>query len=187
MRRQPAGALALTGLLGAVALALSFLEGLLPPLPLLPPGAKLGLSNLATMYAAGALGLPYALFLAVFKGCFALLTRGAVAGCMSLAGGLLSTLVMWLTFRKARASLAVVGVCGALSHNAAQLLVAYAHHLHPGDVLPSLSPGVRGAHRAAHRPGAQAHPAAPGCPGPPPGAGPPGPLTHCGNALGVVS
>ena len=126
MRRQPAGALALTGLLGAVALALSFLEGLLPPLPLLPPGAKLGLSNLATMYAAGALGLPYALFLAVFKGCFALLTRGAVAGCMSLAGGLLSTLVMWLTFRKARTSLAVVGVCGALSHNAAQLLVAYA-------------------------------------------------------------
>ena len=46
-------------------------ENLIPPLPMMPPGAKLGLSNLATMYAADSLGLPSALFLAVFKGVFA--------------------------------------------------------------------------------------------------------------------
>ena len=124
MKRIP-GRVALTGLLAALALALSFLEGLLPPLPMMPPGAKLGLSNIASMYAAGTLGLPSALFLAVFKGLFALTTRGGMAGIMSLSGGIFSTLVMWLLLKKARASLGVVGVCGALAHNAAQLCAAY--------------------------------------------------------------
>lgn len=124
--KRVSATVALTGLLAALALALSFLEGLLPPLPFLPPGAKLGLSNIVTMYAAGTLGLPCAVFLALLKGGFALLTRGAVAGCMSLAGGLFSTVCMWLLLKKARASLSVVGVCGALAHNAAQLCVAYA-------------------------------------------------------------
>ena len=123
--KRISGRVALSGLLGALALALSFLEGLLPPLPMLPPGAKLGLSNIAVMYAAGSLGLPTALFLAVFKGLFALFTRGAVAGVMSLSGGLLSTFVMWLLLKKAHASLGVVGVGGALSHNGAQLCAAY--------------------------------------------------------------
>ena len=67
--KQKAGRVAFTGLLAALAIALSFLEGLLPPLPMMPPGAKLGLSNLATMYAAGSLGLPSGLVLAVFQVC----------------------------------------------------------------------------------------------------------------------
>lgn len=116
---------AYAGLLAALALCLSFLEGLLPPLPFLPPGAKLGLSNIVTMYAAGAMGLPCALFLAVLKGGFSFFGRGVTAGVMSLSGGVLSTLVMWLLLRKTKASLSVVGVCGALSHNAAQLAVAF--------------------------------------------------------------
>ena len=124
--KQKAGRVAFTGLLAALAIALSFLEGLLPPLPMMPPGAKLGLSNLATMYAADSLGLPSGLFLAVFKGVFALVTRGGMAGLMSLSGGVVSTVVMWLLLKKANASLGVVvGVCGALAHNAAQLCVAY--------------------------------------------------------------
>lgn len=123
--KSKSGRVAFTALLAALALALSFLEGLLPPLPMMPPGAKLGLSNIATMYAAGSLGLPSALFLAVFKGAFALVTRGGMAGLMSLSGGVVSTVVMWLLLKKANASLGVVGVCGALAHNAAQLCAAY--------------------------------------------------------------
>lgn len=123
--RQKSRAVAFTGILAALALAFSFFEGLLPPLPMMPPGAKLGLSNIVTMYAAGNVGLPCALFLAVLKGGFAFLTRGAAAGIMSLSGGVFSTLVMWLAWRKAKASLAVTGVCGALAHNAAQLCAAY--------------------------------------------------------------
>ena len=47
---------ALLGMLSAVAVALSWLEGMLAPLPGMPPGAKLGLSNVATMLAATTLG-----------------------------------------------------------------------------------------------------------------------------------
>lgn len=56
---RPAGRVALLGILCALAVGLSFLEGLLPVLPV--PGAKLGLSNIIVMYALSALNLPAAL------------------------------------------------------------------------------------------------------------------------------
>lgn len=117
---------AFNGLLAALALALSALEGMLPPIPMLPPGAKLGISNLATMYAAGAVGLGPALCIAVLKGLFAGMTRGVTALLMSLSGGVLSTLVMWLLLHKKGKPFGMVGlgVAGALSHNAAQLCIA---------------------------------------------------------------
>lgn len=123
--KKASGRVAFTGLLAALALSFSFLEGLIPPIPVLPPGAKLGLSNIVVLYAAGSLGLPTALFLACLKGGFALLTRGVTAGLLSISGGVLSALVMWLLLQKTRASLSLVGVCGALSHNAAQLCAAW--------------------------------------------------------------
>lgn len=125
MKRASAKA-AMTGILGALALCLSFLENLLPPLPMTPPGFRLGLSNLATMYAAGSLGLPCALFLAALKAGFAFFTRGLAAGALSLAGGVCSTVCMWALWKKRRASLVTVGVCGALCHNLAQLCAAWA-------------------------------------------------------------
>ena len=123
--KKASGRVAFTGLLAALALSFSFLEGLIPPIPVLPPGAKLGLSNIVVLYAAGSLGLPAALFLACLKGGFALLTRGVTAGLLSISGGVLSALDMWLLLQKTRASLSLVGVCGALSHNAAQLCAAW--------------------------------------------------------------
>ena len=123
MNKKP-GRVALGGMLAALALAFSFLEGLLPPLPGMPPGARLGLSNIVSMYAAGGLGLPWGLGLALVKGGFALLTRGLAAGTMSLCGGLASTACMWLLLKKTRASLGLTGVCGALVHNGAQLAAA---------------------------------------------------------------
>ncbi len=115
---------ALCGLLGALALSLSYLEGLLPPLPGIPPGAKPGLSNLAVLAAADLLGLPAALSLAVLKGGFAFLTRGVTPGIMSLSGGLLSAPAMTLILRKTKLSPLFAGVTGALAHNAAQLAAA---------------------------------------------------------------
>lgn len=122
--KEKSGFVAFTGILAALALCLSFLEGLLPPLPMAPPGARLGLSNIAAMYAAGSLGLPCALFLSLCKGGFAFLSRGAAAGVLSLSGGLCSAFISWLLLKKTRASLSTVGVCSALTHNAAQLCAA---------------------------------------------------------------
>lgn len=116
---------AFTGILAALAIVLSFLESLIPPIPFMPPGTKLGLSNIVTMYAAGTVGLPYAIFIAILKSGFAFMTRGVMAGVMSLCGGIVSTFVMWLILKKTSASLTVIGVCGALSHNLAQLAVAW--------------------------------------------------------------
>ena len=102
--------------LGALAIVLSALENLIPPLPMMPPGAKLGLSNIVTMA------------ISLLKALFAGATRGVTALLMSLAGGLLSTLVMGLLFRLKRhaVSLLAVGILGAVAHNLAQLCVAVA-------------------------------------------------------------
>jgi heptaprenyl diphosphate synthase len=117
---------AFNGLLAALALTLSAVELMLPPIPLMPPGAKLGLSNIITMYAASQVGLIPALCIAVIKGLFAGITRGATAMMMSLSGGVLSTFITWalLHLKKNPFGLIGLGVAGALSHNAAQLLVA---------------------------------------------------------------
>lgn len=114
---------ALLGLLAALAVALSFLEGLLPVIPI--PGAKLGLSNIVIMYALTSLNLPCALALAAVKAAFALL-RGGTAFFMSLAGGLLSTLVMAGALRlfRNRVSFIGVGILGAVAHNGGQLAAA---------------------------------------------------------------
>ena len=114
----------LTGLLGAAALVLSFVETLLPLGTLLPPGVKLGLSNIVTMFAVFAVGLPVSLGIALIKAAFALVTRGAVAGFLSLAGGVLSTLIVWLFVRfdrNARFGFCGISITGALMHNVGQL------------------------------------------------------------------
>lgn len=118
-----AGRTALLGILCALAVALSFLEGLLPALPV--PGAKLGLSNIVTMFALSSLGLPAAFAVTMVKALAALL-RGGTAFFMSLTGGVFSTLAMagaWRLWRD-RLSFVGIGVLGAVAHNAGQLLAA---------------------------------------------------------------
>lgn len=87
--------------------------------PGLPPGVKLGLSNIVTMYCVFFLGWRQAYTLAVLKGSFALLTRGFTAACMSTAGGLVSVTVMLLLIlpKKLDLSYTLISVLGSLGHN----------------------------------------------------------------------
>lgn len=126
MKKNPAYKVALPAILCALALSLSFLESLIPPLPLFPPGAKPGFSNIITMFAAGSLGLPTAAAIALVKGLFAFVTRGVTAGIMSLSGGLLSAIAMFLLMRYAKKILGMVGisVICAVAHNMGQLAAA---------------------------------------------------------------
>lgn len=122
--KQKTYKIALMGLLAATAMVLSYLESLLPT-AFLPPGAKPGFSNLANMFAAAALGLPFALTVAVLKACFAGLMRGGTSFFMSLCGGLFSTFVMWILLKKGKRLGSVgIGVLSAVSHNTGQLAVA---------------------------------------------------------------
>lgn len=126
MKKNPAYKVALPAILCALALSLGFLESLIPPLPLFPPGAKPGFSNIITMFAAGSLGLPTAAAIALVKGLFAFVTRGVTAGIMSLSGGLLSAFAMFLLMRYAKKFLGMVGisVICAVVHNMGQLVAA---------------------------------------------------------------
>ncbi len=111
-------------LLCAAAIALSVLEGMLAPV--LPLGAKAGLSNVVVMLAADMLGLSAALAVALLKAAFALLTRGVVSALLSLLGGVTSALLLWVLFRYAR-PLGTLGIStiGAVTHSTAQLFGSY--------------------------------------------------------------
>ena len=117
--------IALSGLLFALAMALSFIEGTLT-IPGLLPGMKLGLANIVVMYALFFMGPKQALVLDVLKALFVFLVSGFTAGLLSLCGGLLSLLVMWVLYYKLpfRPTWFILSVCGALSHNIGQLLGA---------------------------------------------------------------
>lgn len=133
------------GVLLALACALQFLEGLVPvPLPL---GVKPGISSIVVMYILLFMGFKYAAVSAVLKSCFVLITRGASAFCMSLAGGLLSVAVMgacvWLSQRRDKSTgIAAVSVAGGVSHNIGQLAAAsvIAGSIYTISYLPVLIP-----------------------------------------------
>jgi heptaprenyl diphosphate synthase len=110
--------------MSALAIAVSVLESLLPPMPYLPPGAKIGLSNVAGLFTAYTLGRKEAFAVVLLKSVFAGITRGVTAGLLSLAGGLLSTIALCLLLR--REKLGLIGLCVicAVCHNAGQLAAA---------------------------------------------------------------
>ena len=116
-----------TSLIAAVALALAYLEMIIPDLPMLLPGMKLGLSNIAVMFALVILDLPSALFICLLKAVFALLTRGLVSFLMSLCGGILSVIAMYLIMRLKSKEYTFgylgIGIIGAFFHNFGQILV----------------------------------------------------------------
>ena len=117
--------IALSGLLFALAMALSFIEGTLT-IPGLLPGMKLGLANIVVMYALFFMGPRQALVLDVLKALFVFLVSGFTAGLLSLCGGLLSLLVMAVLYYvvPVRPTWFILSVCGALAHNIGQLLGA---------------------------------------------------------------
>ncbi len=118
--------IALLGILSAQALALSFFENLLPAVPFFPPGVKLGLSNIVTMFCAGTMGFLPAMCITAVKSVFVLLSRGVTAFLMSLAGGLLSTLAMCLAIKFAKNKSGYIGIAviSSVCHNFGQLLMS---------------------------------------------------------------
>lgn len=126
MRNHRVKKIAYMGLMLALVMVLSLLEHMIPPLPMLPPGVNLGLSNIVTMYCVFFLGAGWAFGIAALKSVFVMLLRGVVAGCLSLCGGLLSLVVIVVLLRLfgARISYVAVSICGAVSHNLGQIAMA---------------------------------------------------------------
>lgn len=115
----------LAAMIFATALVLAIIENLLPPLPIAVPGVKFGLSNIAVMYALFFLGSKQAYAIAILKALFVFITRGAIAGALSLSGGILSITIMLIllfVFRD-RITYLIISIFGAVFHNIGQFFV----------------------------------------------------------------
>lgn len=120
---------ALDGILAALALALAFLEGLLPDVAFLPPGAKLGLANVTVMFAVLAVGYADGFAIMLIKSSFVFFTRGIASFIMSVSGGAVSCVVMIIIVavsKKLNKEFSYIGisVICAVVHNIGQVAAA---------------------------------------------------------------
>ena len=116
--------LTLCALLAAVALALSYVEGMLPlPVPL--PGFKLGLANIVTLFALYTLGAPSALAILLVRVLLGAMFAGnASALIYSLLGGFAAMGTMIALSRGEKLSVYGVSIGGAAAHNCGQVAAA---------------------------------------------------------------
>ena len=117
--------LALLSLMLGVAVVLTTLESMLPPLPFAPPGIRLGLANVVTMYVLFFVGKKSAFTLIVLKSVFVMLTRGALAGALSATGGILSiAVIILLHLASKKTSYILLSSAGAMAFNFGQMAAA---------------------------------------------------------------
>ena len=115
---------ALTGLLIALALILSYLESLVP-MSIAVPGVKLGLPNLVIVFALYRLRPGAAAAISLLRVALVALLFGSVLSlAYSAAGAVCSFLVMLLMKRTGRFGCTGVSVAGAVAHNLAQVAAA---------------------------------------------------------------
>lgn len=112
------------GLLVALAFILSYIESLFP-LSLAIPGIKLGLANLVVITALYSMGAREAFSLSLLRILLVGFTFGNLSMMLySLAGGMLSWLLMTI-FRKTNLlSMTGVSIIGGIAHNIGQIGVA---------------------------------------------------------------
>ncbi len=114
----------LLSILVAIALVIYLIEA---QIPVLFPGVKLGLANSISLVALILLGWKEAFLIMVLRTLLGSIFGGSMSAFMfSIAGGILSNIVMVLLYKylKNALSLPTISVCGAVFHNVGQLLVA---------------------------------------------------------------
>ena len=111
-------------ILVSVAMILSYVESLVPPLVAVP-GVKLGLSNIATVFALYTLGAPAAVTVSLIRVFLSSLLFGNFVSLIySLSGAALALAFMILLRRILLFSSIGVSVAGGVAHNAGQIIAA---------------------------------------------------------------
>jgi len=106
------------------ALVLHYIEGFIP---VLAPGAKLGLANIMTMVTLALFGFREAMIVVIIRSVLGSLLGGSVTGILySLSGGILSGLIMSILYLNFPSYFSLMGIstAGAVFHNIGQLLTA---------------------------------------------------------------
>ena len=118
------GKIAIRALMIALAMVLSYLESQIQFFSIVP-GMRLGLTNLVVMVALYRINEAEAIFMNVLRIFLVGVTFGNLFSFFySLAGGVLSGLVMIILKRTKKLSMTTVSVMGGIFHNVGQILVA---------------------------------------------------------------
>ena len=113
------------GMLIALAMILSFIESQIPAFVAIP-GMKIGLANIAIVFALYTLDFRNALVVSLIRVVLSCLLFGsAVSLAYSLAGALISLTGMGLLKKSGFFGVIGVSVCGAVLHNLGQIGVAW--------------------------------------------------------------
>ncbi len=124
MKTMSTKRIALYGILIALALILSYVEAQIPAFFAIP-GMKLGLTNIVVVVALYVLDAKSAMFINVVRILLVSLLFGtAMSFAFSIAGGMLSTVVMMLLKKTGKFGTVGVSAAGGITHNIAQILVA---------------------------------------------------------------
>ena len=117
--------LTLLSILTAVALILSYVEAVLPPIFASVPGIKIGLPNIIIIFVLYRMGASSAISVALVRITLSSLLFGnPISYLYSLAGALLSISVMILLKKMNFLSSVGVSVAGGIFHNVGQILAA---------------------------------------------------------------
>ena len=112
------------GVLCALAIILSYIELLLPPIYAAVPGIKVGLPNIVIIYALYSLGVKKAAAISFIRLTISALLFNPSTFIYSLAGAVLSLAVMALLKKSGKFSAIGVSIAGGVMHNLGQILVA---------------------------------------------------------------
>ncbi len=110
----------------SVGLGLSVLESAIP-LPIMVPGARLGLSNMVVLVTLVVFGFKEGLVVSALKSIILMLITGSVSSFIySISGAILSCIAMYLAYKYFHNIFSLIGISiiGALFHNFAQVTVA---------------------------------------------------------------
>jgi heptaprenyl diphosphate synthase len=114
----------LLSILVSIALVIYLIEA---QIPVLFPGIKLGLANSISLVTLILLGWKEAFLIMILRTILGSIFGGSLSAFMfSIAGGMLSNIVMILLYKYLKEALSIptISVCGAVFHNVGQLLVA---------------------------------------------------------------
>lgn len=112
------------GMMVALALIMSYIEAQIPAFVAVP-GMKLGLTNIVVVVALYLIGPKSAMFINVIRIILvSLLFGNTMSFAFSIAGGMISTVVMLLLKKIDRFGVIGVSAAGGISHNIGQILVA---------------------------------------------------------------
>ncbi|MBQ7873578.1 MAG: Gx transporter family protein [Oscillospiraceae bacterium] len=115
---------AMLGLSIALAMIMSYIE-VLVPLSFAVPGIKMGLANIVIIFVLYKIGTKEAILVSLIRVILvSMLFSNVMSMWYSLAGAVLSLLVMWILKKTDKFSIIGVSVAGGIMHNVGQIIMA---------------------------------------------------------------